>query len=295
MTATLAGAQTVEVKEKPPLYKYVSYWTFPRAHWADVDKDNATSNQKFLAPALADRTLVGYGDDENQVHYLAKGFTHNNWWQANSIAGVMKVLEAFRKGGGSSSPLLVSSTKHCDQIYIRSFYNWKAGSWEGAYGYKGTYKLKPDAPDPNGCRADAQQLLRAGGASRITSRLGILGSTSWNPANRRLIDSARSPGSDSTIRRAVRNISRASSSIDRPCLAACIRSLAFVFSSSRRIVRVGISGLRLLWLSLRSLCSSTSAKPTARQVFAAIPFNSKELFEDCVINRHRAENSPARC
>ncbi len=37
-------------------------WTFPRAHWADVDKDNATGNQKILAPALADGTLVGrYG------------------------------------------------------------------------------------------------------------------------------------------------------------------------------------------------------------------------------------------
>jgi len=145
MTATLAGAQTVEVKEKPPLYRYVSYWTFPRAHWADVDKDNATGNQKILAPALADGTLVGYGDDENQVH-SAEGFTHDNWWQANSIAGLMKVLEAFRKGGGSSSPLLVSSTKHWDQIYISNFYNWKAGSWKGAYGYSGTAKLKPDAP-----------------------------------------------------------------------------------------------------------------------------------------------------
>ena len=146
MTARLAGAQTVEVKEKPPLYKYVSYSTFPRAHWADVDKDNATGNQKILAPALADGTLVGYGDDENQVH-SAEGFTHDNWWQANSIAGLMKVLEAFHKGGGSSSPLLVSSTKHWDQIYISSFYNRKAGSWKGAYGYAGTYKLKPDAPD----------------------------------------------------------------------------------------------------------------------------------------------------
>jgi hypothetical protein len=148
MAATLAGAQNVEVKENPPLYRYVSYWTFPRAHWADVDKDNATGNQKILAPALADGTLVGYGDDENQVHW-AEGFTHDNWWQAKSIAGLMKVLEAFHKGGGSGSPLLVSSTKHRDQIYISSFYNWKAGSWNGAYGYKGTYKLRPDAPDPD--------------------------------------------------------------------------------------------------------------------------------------------------
>ena len=59
MSATPAGEQTVEVKEKPPLYRYVSYWTFPRAHWADVDKDNATVTRRILAPALADGTLVG--------------------------------------------------------------------------------------------------------------------------------------------------------------------------------------------------------------------------------------------
>jgi hypothetical protein len=146
MTATLASAQTDEVKEKPRLYKYVSYWTFPRAHWGDVDKDNATGNQKILAPALADGTLVGYGDGENQVH-SAESFTHANWWQANSMAGLMKVLEAFHKGGGSSSPLLVSSTKHWDQVYVSRFYDWKAGSWKGAYWRTATYKLKPDAPD----------------------------------------------------------------------------------------------------------------------------------------------------
>ena len=77
MSATLAGAQTVEVKENPPLYRYVSYWTLPRAHWADVDKDHATGNQQNLAPALADGTLVGYGEDENQVH-SAEGFTHDS-------------------------------------------------------------------------------------------------------------------------------------------------------------------------------------------------------------------------
>ena len=146
MTTTLAGSQTDEVKEKPPLYRYVSSWTFPPAHWGDVDKDNATSNQKGLAPALADGTIVGYGDDENQVH-SAEGFTHAFWLQAKSIASLMKVIETVHKGGGSNSPLLAGSTRHWDQIYISSFYNWKAGSWNGAYGYAGTAKLKPDAPD----------------------------------------------------------------------------------------------------------------------------------------------------
>ena len=86
MTATLAGAQTVEVKEKPPLYRYVSYWTFPRAHWADVDKDNVTGNQKILAPALADGTLVGYGDDENQCTPLKASPTATGGRQTRSRA-----------------------------------------------------------------------------------------------------------------------------------------------------------------------------------------------------------------
>lgn len=146
MTATVSGAQTGDVQEKPSLYRYVSYWTFPRDHWGEVDKYNATSDQSTLAPALAAGTIVGYGDDENQVH-SAEGFTHDNWWQTNSIAGLMKVLQAFHKGGRSSSPLLASSTKYWDQIYISNYYNWKAGSWKGAYSYSGTYKLKPDAPD----------------------------------------------------------------------------------------------------------------------------------------------------
>jgi len=141
-----AGAQTAEVKEKPRMYTYQSYWVFPRARWADVDKDNAASNQKILAPALADGTLLGYGDDATLVH-TAEGATHDNWWQASSMAGLMKVLETFYKNGGSTTALLGSSTKHWDGVYVSRFYNWHAGSWQGAYGHAGSYKLKADAPD----------------------------------------------------------------------------------------------------------------------------------------------------
>ena len=147
MTATLAAAQTVEVKEKPRLYRYDSYWVFPRAHWGDVNKENVAGNKKILAPALADGTLVGYGDAENLMQ-SAEGFTHANWWQANSWAGVMKAVEGFHNGG-SNSPLLISATKHWDQVFVSSFYNWKAGSWKGAYRYTATYELKPEWPDPN--------------------------------------------------------------------------------------------------------------------------------------------------
>ena len=148
MIATPANAQTAGVKEKPPLYKYASYWEFPPAHWREVDKDNASSNQKILAPALADGTLVGYGDDESLVH-SDQGFTHGKWWQSRSVAGLMKVLETFQKSGGLNSPLLVSSIRHQDQMFVSRFYNWKAGHWKSAYKYTGTYKLKSDVPDPD--------------------------------------------------------------------------------------------------------------------------------------------------
>ena len=144
--AAPAPAQTAEVKEKPRMYTYESWWVIPRARWGDVDKDNAGSNQKILAPALADGTLLGYGDDESLVH-TAEGPTHDNWWQARSVAALMKVLDAFYKSGSATSGVPLTSTKHWDGMYVSRFYNWKAGSWKGAYGRAASYKLKADAPD----------------------------------------------------------------------------------------------------------------------------------------------------
>lgn len=147
ITATFAGAQTVEVKEKPRLIRYESYWTVPPAHWGDVDKDNAISNQKTLAPALADGTLVGYGDNENLVR-STEVYTHSNWWLADSTASMLKVLDAFEKGGAASSSRLNNATQHWTQKYYSQFYNWKAGSWKGAYGRRWTLTLRR-ATDPD--------------------------------------------------------------------------------------------------------------------------------------------------
>lgn len=152
MTAALARAETDAVKEKPLLYRYESRWTFPPAHWGDVDKDNATSNQKVLAPAVADGTLVGYGDEENLVR-SREAYTHSNWWLANSGAGVLKVLEAFEKGGASTSSRLINSTQHWAQRYSSPFYNWKAGSWKGAYGRRWSLTLRRGIDPSDAMRA----------------------------------------------------------------------------------------------------------------------------------------------
>src|SRR5437660_11861508 len=75
-----------EPKEKPPMYSYVGFWNIPRAQWAEMEKNNSV-DQKILDKALADGTIVGYGNDLNLVH-TADGMTHDDWWSAMSMAAM---------------------------------------------------------------------------------------------------------------------------------------------------------------------------------------------------------------
>jgi hypothetical protein len=143
--ATTAYAQMTEVKEKPPMYSYVSFWSLPRAQWSALEKSNM-DDQKMLDKALASGAIVAYGNDRNLVHD-ADGPTHDDWWSAMSMAGLMNVLDQFYKAGTSNSPVLGSATKHWDGIFVSRFYNWHAGSWKDAYTHGSSYKLKQEAPD----------------------------------------------------------------------------------------------------------------------------------------------------
>src|SRR6266702_7563307 len=143
--AAPALAQTSEMKEKPPMYSYVGNWAIPRAQWAEMDK-NTAADEKILSKALASGTIVAYGNDVNLVHQ-AEGATHDDWWSAMSMAGLINVLEQFYQGGTTTVPVLASATKHWDNIYVSHYYNWKSGSWKGGYGFVAMYKLKADAPD----------------------------------------------------------------------------------------------------------------------------------------------------
>ena len=134
-----------EPKEKPPMYSYVAFWGIPRAQWADMDKANA-ADQKVLDKALADGAIVGYGNDLNLVH-TADGSTHDDWWSAMSMAAVLNVLDKFYKSGTPTSPVLASATKHSDGIFVSHYYNWRPGSYKGAYTRVAYYKLKPDVPE----------------------------------------------------------------------------------------------------------------------------------------------------
>ena len=145
LLAAPARAQMTEVKEKPPMYSYVGFWNIPRAHWADMEKA-AAADQKILDKAIADGTIVAYGSDVNLVHQ-PDGETHDDWWSAMSMAGLLNLLDQFYKSGSSTTPVLATATKHWDSIFVSRYYNWHSGSWKGLYTHGSYYKLKPDAPN----------------------------------------------------------------------------------------------------------------------------------------------------
>ena len=145
VASATASAQSPEVREKPAMYTYESFWTIPRAQWGEMAK-GAPSSQAILGRAIAAGTLVGHGDDAYVVHD-ADGATHDSWWSAMTMAGVLNVLDEVQRAGGSAWAVLASSTKHWDSLFLSHYYNWRSGSWKGAYTMWSGYRLKATAPD----------------------------------------------------------------------------------------------------------------------------------------------------
>ncbi len=152
--AAPAIAQMQEVKEKPRMYTYIALWNLPRSQWGEWAKNEA-ADENILKSALANGTLVGYGDDVNLVHQPDQP-THDDWFSSMSMAGLINVLEQFYKSGSTTSSVLESATKHWDNIYVSRYYNRHAGSWQNIYTYGSSYKLKDDAPN------DAVDILAKG-------------------------------------------------------------------------------------------------------------------------------------
>jgi hypothetical protein len=136
-------AQSMEVKEKPALYTYQANWQVPRAKWAEFEKPSPAGD-KLVSQALGSGALVAYGVDKVEVH-SPDGPTHDSFWSALSMAGVLDMLDSL--SSGPPDPVLQSATKHSDGIYVAHFYNWKAGTYKNAYTHTAYYKLKATAPD----------------------------------------------------------------------------------------------------------------------------------------------------
>jgi hypothetical protein len=140
-----SGAQRLEGEKKPPMYVYTVNWQVPRANRADKEKANS-ADKAILEKALADGTIVGYGDDENLVRQR-DDFTHDNWWAAMSMAGLIKVLDQFHASPNATSPALASATESSDLIFVSRYYNWHPGPYKSAYVHVSSYKMKAGAPD----------------------------------------------------------------------------------------------------------------------------------------------------
>lgn len=143
--AVPSGAQMPEVKQKPAMYSYIGNWQIPRAHWADMEK-SAEGRTAIMEKAMADGTIIGYGDDINLVH-TSDGWTHDTWWSSMSMAGLVKVLDRLMSAEMSASPNAAMPTKHWDEVFVSHYYNWKSGAYKGGYVHVSEYKLKADAPD----------------------------------------------------------------------------------------------------------------------------------------------------
>lgn len=145
MYALPASAQNSEVKEKPPMYTYVSNWQVPRAHWADMEK-SVDAEKPILDKALADGTIVGYGSDKNLVH-RPDGYTQDDWWSSTSMAGLLNVLDQMYSSGNTDTPVLETATKHEDEVLVSRYYNWHSGSYKNAPVQVAMYQLRADASD----------------------------------------------------------------------------------------------------------------------------------------------------
>lgn len=139
------NAQNSEVKEKPPMYSYVANWQIPRAHWADMPQEEA-ANKPILDKALADGTIIGYGNDMNLVHQ-PEGYTHDDWWASMSMAGLLNVLDQFYAANQVATPALDTASRHEDFILVSRYYNWHPGAYKNALVQVAQYSLKPGAPD----------------------------------------------------------------------------------------------------------------------------------------------------
>jgi hypothetical protein len=108
--APLAEAQG----KQEPLYGYSFDWSFPRAQWDDFNK--AVEASRPIKERLVNNgTLLSWGATASIVH-TADGFTHTEWFQANSLENILKALDELSKT--SLGPPFTSATKHANSLYL---------------------------------------------------------------------------------------------------------------------------------------------------------------------------------
>ena len=132
-----AGAQTAEIKEKPPMYSYIAVWNIPRDQWS-ARENQAAAARKILDRAISEGTIVAYGFDENPLH--------DTFWLSMSKAGLQSVSDEFHKAGIDIVPSKTGTAAPPVSILVSRYYNWHPVLCKNAYVHVGIYKIRPDAP-----------------------------------------------------------------------------------------------------------------------------------------------------
>ena len=127
--------------EKPSMYTYVAEWDAPRAQWPDIEKVSA-NEKDTMDKMVADGTIVGYGSYITVVHQVDQS-THGTWFQATSMANLMKALWVIRNAMSATNAPVFSSSKHWDFILESKQYGYQSGTFKDSYLRVSTWTVKP--------------------------------------------------------------------------------------------------------------------------------------------------------
>lgn len=140
----LAQSQSAD---KPAQYTYVSEWAVPRAMWGDYLKGEA-ADIDLMKKGVADGVITGFGTFAVLTHQEGEP-THGTWFNATSIANILKFLETLRNAPGSTDAPLAAS-KHWDYILESHDYAGHSGTFNNGILRIGRWTPAPGAVDPGG-------------------------------------------------------------------------------------------------------------------------------------------------
>ena len=142
-----ANRATAQSSEKPTQYTYVSEWGVPRAMWGDYLKGEA-ADIDLMKKGIADGTITGFGSFAVLTHQV-DGMTHGTWFQATSIANLLKFLEVLRNAPGATDAPLAAA-KHADFILQSRDYAGHSGTFTNGILRVGHWAPRPGASDADG-------------------------------------------------------------------------------------------------------------------------------------------------
>jgi hypothetical protein len=136
---SMVCAQTVEAKEKPPMYTRVSQWQIPRSEWPNLKADPAET--ALYQKLIKDGVLVGFGH-EVRIDHTDGGYTHDDWMTSMSLAGLVKANQALDAIPEPS--VYTKTTKHADYTMVSYYYNQRSGDVKDGIDFTRCIELKPE-------------------------------------------------------------------------------------------------------------------------------------------------------